>query len=98
MTDAAKMPTGWCWEDETQSFYWSSNFIAPGRLQSLAVSLERIRALLATQGLHVVSAKDMAVLEACAAVPDEVLHSPIVHAEQLYPLCDAIQLDRRESK
>lgn len=34
---------------------------------------------------------ERAVLDAAYAVPDAALHTPITHAEKLYPLCDAIQ-------
>jgi hypothetical protein len=40
----------------------------------------------------------LAVLEIAKALPDEVLHAPITHAEKLYPLCDAIQRFQRASK
>lgn len=41
--------------------------------------LEKGRALLATQGLHIVSEKDRAVLEAMSQVPDEMLHNSIAY-------------------
>ncbi len=40
-------------------------------------TIDRVRALLATQGLSIVDAKDRAVLDAMSQVPDEMLHNSI---------------------
>lgn len=48
------------------------------------------------------TAAEQRVLNAARGTPDEALHTPITHAEKLYPLCDEIQrykaeLARREA-
>ncbi len=64
---AAEMPEGWCaiGGDERAPLAFAHHGLLA------VISLERIRALLATQGLTVVGAKELAVLEAWSRLNDE---------------------------
>ncbi len=62
------------------------------------IDLNELRALLATQGLSIVDAKDRAVLEAMSQVPDEMLHNSIEYKyahEASKPVAQA-EIARRE--
>jgi hypothetical protein len=61
-------------------------------------SLGQLRALLATQDLSIVDAKDRAVLEAMSHVPDEMLRNSIEyrHAHEASKPVAKAELARRE--
>jgi hypothetical protein len=47
------MPAGWAWDDEMQTFWRLANFLNPAD-KGFAITVERMRELLATRGLAIV--------------------------------------------
>ena len=78
---APELPEGWAFDTKTESFVWKSNFTSHRQLASLHISLERICALLATQGLTIVDAKDRAVLDGVARLVAEWIEQGTVDQE-----------------
>ena len=74
-----EMPEGWVWNAYRREFSCSTPAIRLRGLNSVAVSLEELRALLATQGLAIVPAAEVTtpgerkVLEACEGLDEGAL-------------------------